>query len=171
MSQRIPIMYDRPLRPEWIDYALEQYLKAENEVMLRKTLFEYLRPQIRGVETLEKTALQLQRTVGFKSSITKTRLAETYCQMSELSPDQRLALRVRLLSEATPFVDDCLTAMERLAVLGVKGVETKHIYERISSKYGDRSMVYRGVRYVLQTLTLCGVVEHRDKRWFLNGLS
>lgn len=169
MNQRIPIMYDRPLRPEWIDFALEQYLQAEDEVTLRKALFEYLRPQIRGVETLEKTARQLQRTVGFKSSIPNDRLCEIHSQMSSLSPDQRSALRVHLLSEATPFVDDCLTAMKRLAVLGVKGVEIKHIYERISSKYGDRSMVYRAVRYVLQTLALSGVVENRDKRWFLLG--
>ena len=169
MNQRIPIMYDRPLRPEWIDFALEQYLQAEDEVALRKALFDYLRPQIRGAETLEKTARQLQRTVGFKSSIPKARLCEVHYQMSALSPDQRSALRVFLLSESTPFVDDCLTAMKRLALLGVKGVEIKHIYERLSSKYGDRSMVYRAVRYVMQTLALFGVVKNRDKRWFLTS--
>ena len=169
MNERIPIMYDRALRPEWIDFALEQYLHAADEATLRKLLTEHLRPQIRGIETLQKTVRQLQRTVGFASPIPKVRLTEIHCQMSALSPDQRSSLRVQLLSEATPFVDDCLTAMLRLAVLGVKGVEIRYIYDRLSAKYGDRSMVYRRVRYVLQTLALFGIVENRDKRWFLMG--
>ena len=136
---------------------------------MRNVLFDYLRPQIQGVETLEKTVRQLQRTVGLKSPIPKARLSEIHSQMSALSPDQRAALRVHLLSEATPFVDDCLTAMKRLAVLGVNGVEIKHIYERLAAKYGDRSMVYRRVRYVLQTLAMFGAVENRDKKWFLTS--
>jgi hypothetical protein len=168
VNERIPIMYDRALRPEWIDFALEQCLRAEDAITLRKVITEYLRPQIQGAETLEKTTRQLERTVGFKSSIPKVRLIEIYCKMSSLSPDQRAALRVTLLSEATPFVDDCLATMKRLALLGVKGVEIKHIYDRVSSKYGDRSMVYRGVRYVLQTLALLGIVENREKKWYLN---
>ena len=167
MNVRIPIMYDRALRPEWIDFALEQYLRIEDEVKLRKALYDYLRPQIRGVQTLKKSVRQLQRTVGFKSSIPKRRLVIFHCEMSALSPGQRTGLRVQLLSEATPFVDDCLTAMKRLALLGVKGVEIKHLYERLSAKYGDRSTVYRCVGYVLQTLAYLGVVENRDKRWFL----
>ena len=97
------------------------------------------------------------------------RLAEIHCQMSALSPDQRSTLRVQLLCESTPFVDDCLTAMKRLAVLGVKGVEIKQLYERLSAQYGDRSMVYRRVQYVLQTLALHSVVENRDKRWYLTS--
>jgi hypothetical protein len=167
VNERIPILYDRALRPEWIDFALEQYLRATDEDALRKVLCDYLRPQIQGAETVNKTARQLQRTAGFKSSLSRERLAEIHCQMSAVSPDQRAALRLQLLVESTPFVEDCLTAMKRLALLGVKGVEIKHIYERLVAKYGDRSMVYRRVRYVLQTLALLGIVEYRDKRWFL----
>ena len=167
MNERIPIMYDRALRPEWIDYALDQYLQAKDEKELRKVLYDYLRPQIQGEQTLQKTARQLQRTVGYKSKIPKERLTEIHRQMSAMAPDQRAELRLQLLSESTPFVDDCITAMKRLSVLGVKGVEVKHIYERLVAKYGDRSMVHRRVRYVLQTLALLGFVENRDKRWFL----
>lgn len=167
MNERIPVMYDRALHPEWIDFALEQYLRAEDEDALRKVLCDYLRPQIQGVETINKTARQLQRTVGFRSSLSKERLTEIYCQMSAMAPDQRAALRLQLLTKSTPFVEDCLTAMKRIALLGVKGVEIKHIYERLVAKYGDRSMVYRRVRYVLQTLALCKVVEYREKCWFL----
>src|SRR5438067_839510 len=115
------------------------------------------------------TAGQLQRTVGFKSSLSRERRAAFYCRMSEVAPDQRASLRLQLLAESTPFVDDCLTAMKKLVLLGVMGVEMKHIYERLVAKYGDRSMVYRRVRYVLQTLALLGIVEYREKRWFLNS--
>lgn len=167
MNERIPIMYDRALRPEWIDFALEQYLRAKDEDALRKVLYDYLRPQISSEQTLQKTVRQLQRTVGFKSSLSKERLEEIHRLMSAMAPDQRGALRVQVLAESTPFVNDCITAMKRLSVLGVKGVEVKDIYERLVAKYGDRSMVPRRVRYVLQTLALLGIVENRDKRWFL----
>ena len=167
MNDRIPVMYDRALRPEWIDFALEQYLQSTNEDALRKVLCDYLRPQVRGIETVTKTARQLQRTVGYKSCLTRDKLAAIHRRMSAISPDQRAPLRLQLLSESTPFVDDCMTAMKRLAVLGVKGVKIEHIYERLVAKYGDRSMVYRRVRYVLQTLAFLGVVENRNQRWFL----
>jgi len=155
------------LRPEWVDFALEQYLLSSNEDGLRTVLCEYLRPQIRGIETVNKTARQLQRTVGYKSSISRDKLAAIHKRMTAISPDQRTPMRLQLMTESTPFIDDCLVAMMRLAVLGVTGVEIKHIYERLVAKYGDRSMVYRRVRYVLQTLAFMGVVENRDQRWFL----
>ena len=47
--------------------------------------------------------------------------------------------------------------------------EIKQLYERLSAQYGDRSMVYRRVQYVLQTLALHSVVEDRDKRWYLTS--
>ena len=167
MNQRIPVMYDRALRPEWIDFALDNYLRATEEPTYRKALADHLRPQILGVDALRKTVGQLQRIVGFTSPVPRPRLSEIHCEMLSLSPDKRADLRLQLLLEASPFVTDSLEAMQRLALLGVDGIEIKHIYDRLSSRYGDRSIVYRSVRHVLQTLAFFGVVENRDKKWFL----
>ncbi len=167
MNQRIPIMYDRALRPEWLDFALDNYLRATDEPTYRQTLVEHLRPQILGVEALRKTVDQLQRIVGYKSVVSRARLTEIHCQMLTLSPDKRATLRLQLLVEASPFLSDCLEAMKMLAILGVDGVEIKHIYDRLSTRYGDRSIVYRSVRHVLKTLAFHNLASNHDKKWYL----
>ncbi len=167
MSHRIPILYDAALRPEWIDYALDQYISAASEPELRATLTKYLLPQIKGAVTLDKAVRQLQRTAGYKSQLPQDQLAALHCKMSALSPSERVEFRIYLLTASNQFVSDCINAIKRLSLLGVDGVEIKHVYERVSAQYGDRSTVYRRVRYVLQTLQLCGFITNRDHRWFL----
>jgi hypothetical protein len=169
VNERIPIIYNRALRPEWIDFALDSYLGTTDEAAFRNKLIEHLRPQILGVDALRKTAGLIQRIVGFKSTIPRARLSEIHCKMMALPPDERADLRLHLLLESSPFLKDCLESMKRLALLGVNGVEIQHIYDRLSSNYGDRSTVYRCVRYVLQTLAYFGAVENRDKKWFLTS--
>lgn len=38
------------------------------------------------------------------------------------------------------------------------------------AKYGEREMVFRRVRYLLQTLALFGFVHNKDKPWLLGVL-
>jgi len=167
MKGRIPVMFDRAIRPEWLDYALDQYLRAESEDGLRRELRAYLAPQIAGQVSVEKIARQLQRCVGFKSPLPQEELRHYHARMTALAPKERGALRLELLMVTTPFLADCLTAMRRLAVLGTDGVTLHQMYERLTTKYGDRSMVPRRVRYVLQTLALLGVIENKNRKWFL----
>lgn len=42
MNSRIPICYDRVLRPEWLDYALEQSVKLAEEQELTRILRTHL---------------------------------------------------------------------------------------------------------------------------------
>ncbi len=167
MNHRIPILYDAALRPEWIDYALDRFISAASETELRATLTNYLRPQIKGDVTLDKAVRQLQRTAGYKSPLPKDQLTTLHCKMSMLSPSERVDFRIYLLTASNAFVSDCINVIKRLTLLGVDGIEIKHVYERVSAQYGDRSTVYRRVRYVLQTLLLCGFITNRDHRWFL----
>lgn len=167
MNERIPVMFDRMLRPEWVDYALEQYLASENEADLRRNLHEYLGGQVAGVYTVQKAARQLQRTVGFASPLSRQELEQTYQRLCSLAPSERTAVRLELLIKTTPFLADCVAALRKLKVLGVHGVDLGQMYERLVEKYGDRAMVYRRVRYVLQTLAMMGVVENRDHKWWL----
>ena len=167
MRDRIPVLFDRVLRPEWLDFALEQSIRLPDGAAQRQALREYLKPQIKGTEALIKTITQLQRVVGSRSPIPRGQLRAYHERMGQLSPDQRTPIRLSLLTEASPFFADCLTAMRRLAILGTDGVMLHQMYERLTAKYGDRSMVPRRVRYVLQTLALFGVVENKDRKWFL----
>lgn len=174
MNERIPVLFDRMLRPEWIDYALEQYVSCRDPVVHRQLLREYLRNQVDGEESKRKIVRQLQRSVGHLSTIPKERLERLYQEMSVLAPKDRTRIRLQVLQEATPFVADCVSALRRLHALGMDGVEIKHLYERLVERYGEREMVFRRVRYVLQTLVLLGIVRHEGRKWFLvdeaNGL-
>lgn len=87
--------------------------------------------------------------------------------MTALAPEECGALRLELLMVTTLILADCLTAMRRRAVLGTDGVTLHQMYERLTTKYGDRSMIPRRMRYVLQTLTLLGVVENKNRKRFL----
>ena len=167
MTERIPILFDRAIRPEWLDFALVQYLSAEDEASLRGVLQELISQETDSYYTIQKTALQLQRLVGFRSPIPREQLAEAYEKMLGLAPDARTCLRLSLVVRANPFFADCVAALRRLMQMGVKGVTLQDLYPRLTSKYGDRGMVPRRVRYVLQTLALLGVLENRKQRWYV----
>ncbi len=167
MNERIPVLFDRMLRPEWIDYALEQYLKCPDPAAHRRVLQEYLKDQVKGEVSRQKVVRQLQRSVGYLSTIPHERLEDIYRRMSALAPEERWPIRLEILEEATPFLADCVAALRRLSATGVSGIEIKQVYDRLVEKYGDREMVFRRVRYVLQTLVFLGVVRHQGQRWHL----
>ena len=170
MNERIPILYDMRLRPEWIDYALEQYLKCPDEETHRRILREYLSTQIQGKEAAIKTASQLQRNVGYRSPIPKERLESLYTKMCALAPENRLAVRLQILTESTPFFADCVAALRKLHLLGMNGIGARQLEERVAAKYGERETVSRRVRYVLQTLTMLGAIENKEKKWYVKNL-
>lgn len=165
MNHRIPILYDRELRPEWIDYALEQFVLSPDAGTHHRVLQEYLVPQVKSATDLRKTVSQLERCVGHKSVHGRTHLETVYESMRRLAPAQRRDLRLQLLEGSNAFVADCLRALRKLQTLGTAGVEPLILYKRLTAKYGDRGTVPRRVRYVLRTLANLGVVEHKESRW------
>ncbi len=165
MNERIPLLYDMVLRPEWIDFALEQWIKNPDEEKHRTCLREYLAGRVKGQEALIKTASQLQRNVGPRSPIVQERLQELYRDMTTLAPEQRSATRLAILEESTPFFADSVSALRKLTLVGVNEVPMSHLYERVSSRYGDRISVRRRLQYVLQTLAHLGLVERRGRSW------
>lgn len=167
MTERIPILFDRAVRPEWLDYALDQYLKTEDEAALRDILQDLIAQETDSYYNIQKTALQLQRLVGFRSPIPREQLSQAYEKMRSLPPDDRTCLRVSLIVHANPFFADCVAAIKRLTEMGVDGVALQDLYPRLTAKYGDRGMVPRRVRYVLQTLAYLEVLENRWQRWFV----
>lgn len=167
MNARIPIMFDRSLRPEWIDYALERSMEADGPSDLGASLRDYLSPEIPTATSLRKTVSQLERMVGASSLIPKERLAAAYAKMSSLPPSSRQEIRLQLLIDSTPFVADVFGVLNRLVLVGGNGVEASQLYSRIAAIYGDRGTIPRRVRYVLQTLRNLGIVRNDESRWYL----
>src|SRR5262245_5297907 len=108
MNEGIPILYDMALRPERICFALEQYINCPDQDTHRQVLREYLSTQIKGKEAANKTVRQLQRNVGYRSSLSKERLDELYARMCALAPEDRTPIRLQILIESTPFFADCV---------------------------------------------------------------
>lgn len=165
MSGRIPILFDRAIHPEWIDFALEQFLASNNEAELRATLRRFMSGHVAGVFTQQKTALQLQRAVGYRSALTRKELEVYYERMAALKPDERGALRLEILCRSNRFFADNVAALRKLRVSGRDYAELQHLYERLTAIYGDRGMVHRRVRYVLQTLANFGCVTNAKGKW------
>lgn len=160
-----PILFDRALRPEWIDFALERYLASENEADLRAELKEWLGKKGLDRETAQKTTLQLQRIVGYRSAMDKTALEAAYESMCKLSPDERNAIRLSLISQNTPFFRDCVAAIRRQLLNGADRITAQDLYGRVQELYGHRGTIPRRIRAVLQTLAFFGCMENRKRAW------
>ncbi len=167
MNERIPILFDRALRPEWIDFALEKRFQVDGESAFRRAVRDHLARQMNGAEAVRKTVSQLQRTVGFRTPIPEERLRASLEQMHKLSPDARTPVRLALLMQSQPFFADCVRAMRKLHALGIHGVTYQQMYERISGKYGERGTVPRSLGRVLQTLAFLGLARNEAKCWYL----
>ena len=165
MSERIPLRFDRDLRPEWIDFSLAAYIQNPDELAHREALRTYLGDQIAGQEALLKTITQLQRTAGPRSVVGKVRLESFYAQMSALPPDERATLRLMLLEESIPFFSDTIQAMRRMKLLGMVEISTQQLYNHMMRQYGDRKNLRRCLRYILQTLTHMQIVHKGDGFW------
>lgn len=169
MIARIPVFYDRELKPEWIDYALEHFVQSGDAAGLRATLRERLAPEIPCATSLRKVISQLEQTVGYRSPLSREQLLKAHAEMSKLPPDHRSAIRLRLLVKSNKFVADCVAAIRKLHRIGVDGIESKQMYDRLTALYGERGTIPRRVRYVLKTLANLGILENRDKKWFVIG--
>lgn len=164
---RIPVYFDRPLRPEWIDFTLDQFVREPDPVAQRRIVREYLAQEIRSPETLRKTLTQLLRYAGPLSTLPRETLCLAHQQMSELAPSARGSIRLRLLRESNPFLADCLATIQRLDELGVAGIEVAQMYDRMGAKYGSRGTIPRRVRAALETLAHFQLLEHRGRKWFV----
>lgn len=167
MSERVAVMFDRSLKPEWIDFALEKFIHSTSEESLRAELRAWLKGKGLGEYTVNKTALQLQRTVGYRSSLSRRELEEVYASLRELAPENRDKLRLDVLLRSNEFVRNLFETMKRAALNGADGVTVQQLYERLQADYGHRGMIPRRVRYALQTLVHFGVVDHVGKLWIV----
>ena len=164
-SGRKPILFDRTLQPELFDFALAESCGGADDPALRRALAGYLGNRAAGAVTIEKTIRQLSRAVGPKSSVPREVLCAGLDAMSRLDPAQRDAERLRLLCLSNTFVADCVSTLLKLHSLDPDGASLAQLTGRMQDKYGDRGMVPRRVRYVLQTLVQFRGVAHVGRHW------
>ncbi|MHB1455404.1 MAG: hypothetical protein ACYC0V_00655 [Armatimonadota bacterium] len=167
MTARIPVFYDRELKPEWIDYALEQFVQSSNAQDMKQTLRQRLSNEIECATSLRKIISQLEQTVGYRSQLSREKLIEIYSGMSKVPSIERNPMRIRILIDSNKFIADCLSAIQKIHRLGVDGIEAKELYERIEAIYGERGTIPRRIRYVLRTLANMGILEKKDRKWFV----
>ena len=60
-----------------------------------------------------------------------------------------------------------MQVIRKLYVVGTKEVSASQLLERLVTKYGDRGTIPRRIFYVLRTLVHLGVMENRQKKWFM----
>lgn len=167
MSARIPVNFDRALRPEWIDYALAQYVRAPDREAHGQALREHLKEEIASPEILRKTVRQLQRYAGYLSPLPREELLAAYEEMAGRAPGQRDPARLRLLVASNPFFADCVASIRGLTALGVVGLERRQLVERLVAKYGERGTIPRSVEAALTTLARLRVLDNRERRWYV----
>src|SRR5690349_18961170 len=110
---QIPIKFDRSVRPEWIDFALETFCSCQFDVdKTRQMLREHLEGQVEGQAVLAKTITQIMRTIGSGGDWTAQELLEIREQMSTLAPGQRTEFHLRLL-RANPFFNEFCATLSR----------------------------------------------------------
>lgn len=165
MSSHPPVLFDRALRPEWLDRALALRAETQDAAQFRAALERHLRPQVRGRWTLDKLVQQFQRTVGFRSPLPPERLAGALRQLSETDAAARPPVRLQLLLEAVPFLRDCAATIDRLADASGDLFTLAQVTERIQERYGHRGTIPRRVRNALQTLEAFEALGHRPGEW------
>jgi hypothetical protein len=163
--EKIPVMFDRVIRPEWLDYALSKYVSSSDKAELDDWLRDYLSKEIKTPTSLRKTVSQLQRTVGFLSVISHEELMAAHEQMKNMAPTERDQIRFDLLERANPFIADCVNVLRKLSLIGVQTISVTDLYDRLSAQYGERGTIPRRVRYVLSTLKLFGFVTNEKGKW------
>lgn len=162
---QIPIKFDRSVRPEWIDFALETLCATNFDlVQTRLSVREQLTGQVKGPAALSKTVTQIMRVVGMGAPWTQEELLRFREQMAQLAPSQRTEFHLRLL-RANPFFDEFCATLSRLADLGTTQMPMGPVKQRIDALFGDRPIVRRSLFFAFQTLQWLGVVEQVDREW------
>jgi len=165
MNGRKPVVFDRAIRPDWIDTALDRFLSGISEPELRRELESMLAAKGLDINTTQKSARQLIRLVGHKTVHSRQRLVNDYELMASMGPDDRNAIRLQLIYDASPFFADCVKAIRNLNLNGKDGVYAAELYERLQSAYGHRGTIPRRVRNVCQTLASFGCLANEDRTW------
>lgn len=161
----IPIKFDRAVRPEWIDYALETLCSNGFDApKTRRAIREQLAGQIEGQVALNKTITQIMRIVGSDGGCSPEELVALRDQMARHAPTQRTEFHLRLL-RANPFFNEFCATISRFAEMGTTQMSLAPVRTRINALYGDRPIVRQSLFSAFRTLQWLGVVEQAGREW------
>jgi hypothetical protein len=167
VNGRKPVIFDRAVKPEWIDFALDLFLSGLGEAEMRKELESMLRANGLDFTTVQKTARQLNRFVGHKTCLGHDRLERDRQRLARLAPEDRNAIRLQLIIDASAFFADCVKALRAFAANGASSITVAQLYERVQAIYGHRGTIPRRVRNVLQTLSAFDCLHNQRGTWWV----
>jgi hypothetical protein len=167
VNGRKPVLFDRAIQPEWIDFTLANLFEGSDLVQLRRELESLLASLGLDFTTVQKTARQLQRIAGHTSPLSRERLEADYSSLQQLSPDDRHSVRLQLIFDASPFFADCSKAVRALNANGSPCITVSQLYDRVQGVYGHRGTIPRRVRSVLQTLASFDCLHNHHGAWWV----
>ena len=169
MDKQVRIGFDRFIKLEWADFALDLIIKSEDESQNYQALKEYLGKEISGKESARKTANQL-RSLWLNETdacqelrnLAINHLAEHY------TPETSVYHFGMAINVFPIFLETC----RKIGVLNkVQGYLPKEVLiSRIGESFGNPSSIPRIVNRVIQTLKNWGFLEEMDKKLHLKEI-
>lgn len=145
------IGFDRALRLEWLDLAATIAIQRMDLSEARPQMRTQLEGQLEGDNALVKTVRVIQR-IWFPEEADHRRLRDDAAAIITQVPErERVAVHWSLTLATYPFFVDCAAAVGRLLRLQPSFTGTQ-VKRRLVDQWGDRDIVDRARRHVLQTL-------------------
>lgn len=162
---QIPIKFDRSLRPEWIDFALESLCSSDFDTKrTRDALRKHLEGQVDGRVALSKTITQIMRVVGPDAPWSQEELVTFRKEMDGLASSERTTIHLRLL-RAIPFFNEFCATLSRFAELGTTRMPLAPVRDRINALYGERPIIRQSLFCAFRTLQAMDIVEREGQEW------
>lgn len=153
------IGFDRFLALEWADYALELFLSGQDELANYGYLKEYLKREIKVVETARKTANQLKR-LWLNNPFLSLRVKTKENFQKENIVNNSLYHFGMAINVFPVFYTTCQKMGELSAIQDQ--FDTRMIIDRVARDFVSPNSIPRVVTRVIQTLIDWGFVSTHD---------
>lgn len=157
--------FKQPLQLEWLDYAV--MLQLQKDPNSKQKLFNYVKNS--ATEVGERADGSVKTTMGLLGAWTSPDkdLLPFRDQLlkiaKELDKTQWLLLHWAMIGASYPFFQTVCTVIGRLLSLQ-DNVTRPQILGRLSEIYGEREIVERQMRYVIQTLMNLNLLKRTETK-------
>lgn len=163
-EKQVIIGLDRYLACKWADYALELFLSPGEEQEKYQKLKHYMKDEIAGSESAEKTASQLRRLwLNNEDSYRELRDAAARIIHNQMGANHTIYHFGMAINVFPIFRETCRRIGEIAAVQ--HDLNRAVIIDRVSQNYANPSSIPRIVRRVIQTLAHWGFLDVRGNNF------
>ena len=157
--------FKQPLQLKWLDYAV--MLLLQKDLDCKQKLFDFIK--LSATEAGERADGSVKTTIGLLGAwISPDKDLLTFRDQllkiaSELDKTQWLILHWAMIGASYPFFQNVCTVIGRLLSLQ-DNVTRAQILGRLSEIYGEREIVERQMRYVIQTLMNLNLLKRTETK-------